>query len=157
MSHENGSSAFIFQVTGILKPVTVSTDKGLQLSYSPMVGCNSLYGSNFDFRMTYFDHYDPPLSMVHGDMVTIYWGRFLKEYLVAECFFIGGSCPTLPQHNITKKHYKNIGFHCDLDVKYKLFNCLPILATVLWWAFNFFQKMLQIKKLHTEVGRLSCF
>ena len=29
MSHGNGSSAFIFQVTGILKPVTVSTDKGL--------------------------------------------------------------------------------------------------------------------------------
>ena len=29
MSHGNGSSAFIFQVTGILKPVTVSADKGL--------------------------------------------------------------------------------------------------------------------------------
>ena len=29
MSHGNGSSTFIFQVTGILKPVTVSTDKGL--------------------------------------------------------------------------------------------------------------------------------
>ena len=40
----------------ILKPVTVSTDKGLQLSHSPMVGCNSLYGSNFDFRMTYFEN-----------------------------------------------------------------------------------------------------
>merc|ERR1712208_22047 len=55
MSHGNGSSTFVFQVTGILKPVTVSTDKGVQLSHSPMVGCNSLYGSNFDFRMTYFD------------------------------------------------------------------------------------------------------
>ena len=55
MSHGNGSSAFVFQVTGILKPVTVSTDKGLQLSHSPMVGCHSLFGSNFDFRMTYFD------------------------------------------------------------------------------------------------------
>ena len=33
MSHGNGSSAFVFQVMGILKPVTVSTDKGLQLSY----------------------------------------------------------------------------------------------------------------------------
>ena len=49
MSHGNGSSAFVFQVTGILKPVTVSTDKGLQLSHSHMGGCNSLYGSNFDF------------------------------------------------------------------------------------------------------------
>merc|ERR1712226_1085483 len=55
MSHGNGSSAFVFQVTEILKPVTVSTDKRVQLSHSPMVGCNSLYGSNFDFRMTYFD------------------------------------------------------------------------------------------------------
>ena len=55
MSHGNGSSAFFFQVMGILKPVTVSTDKGLQLSHSPMVGCHSLFGSKFDFRMTYFD------------------------------------------------------------------------------------------------------
>merc|ERR1711894_453827 len=55
MSHGNGSSAFVFQVTGILKPVTDSTDKMLQLSHSHMAGCNSLYGSNFDFRMTYFD------------------------------------------------------------------------------------------------------
>merc|ERR1712226_1299245 len=54
MSHGNGSSAFVFQVTGILKPVTVSTDKMLQLSHSHMAGCNSLYGSNFDFCMTYF-------------------------------------------------------------------------------------------------------
>ena len=51
--HGNGSSTFVFQVMGILKPVTVSTDTGLQLSHSPMVGCHSLYGSNFDFRMTY--------------------------------------------------------------------------------------------------------
>ena len=56
MSHGNGSSAFIFQVTGILKPVTDSTDKILQLSHSHMAGCNSLYGSNFDFRMTYFEN-----------------------------------------------------------------------------------------------------
>merc|ERR1712074_49858 len=55
MSHGNGSSTLVFQVMGILKPVTVSTDEGLQLSHSPMVGCNSLYGSNFDFRMTYLD------------------------------------------------------------------------------------------------------
>merc|ERR1712148_38233 len=55
MSHGNGSSAFVFQVTGILKPVTDSTDKILQLSHSHMAGCNSLYGLNFDFRMTYFD------------------------------------------------------------------------------------------------------
>merc|ERR1712090_118204 len=52
MSHGNGSSAFIFQVTGILKPVTDSTDKMLKLSHSNMAGCNSLYGSNFDFRET---------------------------------------------------------------------------------------------------------
>ena len=57
MSHGNGSSTFVFQVMGILKPVTVSTDKGLQLFYSPMVGCHSLFGSNFDFRMTYFDFF----------------------------------------------------------------------------------------------------
>merc|ERR1712215_373238 len=49
--------AFVFQVMGILKPVTVSTDKGLQLSHSLMVGCHSLFGSNFDFRMTYFDFF----------------------------------------------------------------------------------------------------
>ena len=29
MSHRNGSSAFVFQVTGFLKPVTGSADKGL--------------------------------------------------------------------------------------------------------------------------------
>ena len=57
MSHGNGSSTFIFQVMGILKPVTVSTDKGLQFSHSPMVGCHSLFGSNFYFRMTYFDFF----------------------------------------------------------------------------------------------------
>ena len=49
ISHGNGSSAFIFQVIGFLKPVTGSADKGLQLSHSKMVGCHSLYGSNFDF------------------------------------------------------------------------------------------------------------
>ena len=37
MSHGNGSSAFVFQVTGILKLVTVSTDKGVQLSHSHIV------------------------------------------------------------------------------------------------------------------------
>ena len=57
MSHGNGSSAFVFEVMGILKPVTVSTDKGLQFSHSPMVGCHSLFGSNFYFRMTYFDFF----------------------------------------------------------------------------------------------------
>merc|ERR1712105_455212 len=56
MSHGNGSSAFVFQVTGILKPVTDSTDKILQLSHSHMVWCHSLYGSNFDFCMTYFEN-----------------------------------------------------------------------------------------------------
>merc|ERR1712074_291622 len=55
MSHENGSKAFVFQVTGFLKPVTDSTDKGLRLSHSQMVGCHSLYGSKFDFHMTNFD------------------------------------------------------------------------------------------------------
>merc|ERR1711895_101554 len=54
MSQGNGSSTFVFQVMGILKPVMVSTDKGLQLSHSLMVGCNSLYGSNFDFHTTSF-------------------------------------------------------------------------------------------------------
>ena len=48
-----------FQVMGILKPITVSTDKGLQLSHSPMVGCNSLYGSNFDYHRTYFALWHP--------------------------------------------------------------------------------------------------
>ena len=50
MSHGNGSSTFVFQVMGILKPVTISTDQGLKLSHSPMVGCHSLYGSNFDSK-----------------------------------------------------------------------------------------------------------
>ena len=54
ISHGNGSSAILFQVTGFLKPVIDSTDKGLQLSHSHMVGCHSLYGSNFDFRLTNF-------------------------------------------------------------------------------------------------------
>ena len=31
----------------------------LQLSHSPMVGCNSLYGSNFDFCMTYLASWHP--------------------------------------------------------------------------------------------------
>ena len=53
MSHGNGSSTLIFQVMGILRPVPDSTDKMLKLSHSNMAGCNSLYGSNFDFRMTY--------------------------------------------------------------------------------------------------------
>ena len=44
MSHGNGSSAFVFQVTGFLKPVTGSVDPGVQLSHSKMVGCHSLYG-----------------------------------------------------------------------------------------------------------------
>ena len=48
MSHGNGSSSFVFQVTGFLKPVTGSADAGVQLSHSKMVGCHSLYGSNFD-------------------------------------------------------------------------------------------------------------
>ena len=42
MSHGNGSSAFIFQVTGILKPVTDSTDKMLKLSYSNMADCKPM-------------------------------------------------------------------------------------------------------------------
>ena len=33
MPHGNGSSAFVFQVTGILKPVMDSTDKGVQLAH----------------------------------------------------------------------------------------------------------------------------
>ena len=54
MSHGNGSSTFVFQVMGFLKPVTDSTDKGLRLSHLQMVGCHSLYGSNFYFCMTNF-------------------------------------------------------------------------------------------------------
>merc|ERR1711895_289940 len=65
MSHENGSSAFVFQVIGIIKQVNLSTDKVLQLSYSPMVCCNSLYGSNFDFRMTYFASWLPRTKLCH--------------------------------------------------------------------------------------------
>ena len=49
MSQGNGSSAFLFQVTGFLKPVMGSADPGIWLSHSKMVGCPSLYGSNFDF------------------------------------------------------------------------------------------------------------
>ena len=56
MSHRNGCSTFVFQVMEILKPFTDSTDKGLRLSHLQSVGCNSLYGSNFDFCMTNFRH-----------------------------------------------------------------------------------------------------
>ena len=66
MSHGNGCSTFVFQVMGILKPRTVSTDKGLQLSHSPMVGCNLLYGSNFDFHMTYFASRPRPVNLDHA-------------------------------------------------------------------------------------------
>ena len=59
MSHGNGSSAFVFQVTGFLKPVTGYVDKGIQLSHLQMLGCNSLYGSNFNFCMTYLDSWHP--------------------------------------------------------------------------------------------------
>ena len=59
MSHGNGSSNFVFQVMGILKPVMDSMDKGLRISHSQMVGCHSLYGSNCDFRMTNFDLWHP--------------------------------------------------------------------------------------------------
>merc|ERR1711942_286920 len=65
MSHGNGCNTFVFQVMGILKPRTVSTDKGLQLSHSLMVGCNSLYGSNFDFHMTYFASWHPRTKSRH--------------------------------------------------------------------------------------------
>ena len=66
MSHGNGCSTFVFQVMGILKPRTVSTDKGLQLSHSLMVGCNLLYGSNFDFHMTYFASRPRPVNLDHA-------------------------------------------------------------------------------------------
>ena len=59
MYHGNGASAFVFQVTGFLKPVIGSVDKGLRLSHSKMVGCHSLYGSNFDFYMTNFGVWHP--------------------------------------------------------------------------------------------------
>ena len=49
MSQGNGSSTFIFQVMGILRPVPDSTDKMLKLSHWKLVGYHSLYGSNFDF------------------------------------------------------------------------------------------------------------
>ena len=65
MSHGNGSSTFVFQVTGILKPVTVFADKGLRLSHSQMVGCHSLYGSNFDFCMTNLDSQHPWRKLPH--------------------------------------------------------------------------------------------
>ena len=38
MSHGNGYRAFVFQVTGFLKPVMGSADPGVQLSHSKMVG-----------------------------------------------------------------------------------------------------------------------
>ena len=54
MSHGNGSSAFVFQVMGILKPVTVSTDKGLQLFHSRMVGCHLLSWRNLQKKIAFF-------------------------------------------------------------------------------------------------------
>merc|ERR1711867_278047 len=54
MSHGNGSSAFVFYVMGILKPVMVSTDKGLQLFYSQMVGCHLLSWRNLQKKIAFF-------------------------------------------------------------------------------------------------------
>ena len=54
---------------GILEPVTVSTDKGLQLSHSFMVGCNSLYGSHFDFRMTYLASPHPRCMVLYNTVL----------------------------------------------------------------------------------------
>ena len=48
MSHGNGSSALVFHVMGFFKPVTDSADPGVRLFHSKMVGCHSLYVSNFD-------------------------------------------------------------------------------------------------------------
>ena len=48
MSHGNGSSALVFQVTGFLKPVMGSADPGVRHSHSKMVECHSLYVSNFN-------------------------------------------------------------------------------------------------------------
>ena len=49
MSHGNGSSAFVSQHRLNFLPVTGSMDPGLRLSNTKLVGCHSLYGSNFDF------------------------------------------------------------------------------------------------------------
>ena len=54
MSHGNGSSTFVFQVMGILKPVTVSIDKGLQLFNSRMVGCHLLSWRNLQKKIAFF-------------------------------------------------------------------------------------------------------
>ena len=54
MSHGNGSSAFVFQVMGIIKPVMVSTDKGLQLFHSQMVGCHLLSWRNLQKKIAFF-------------------------------------------------------------------------------------------------------
>ena len=54
MSHGNGSSTFVFQVMGILKPVTVSIDKGLQLFHSRMVGCHLISWRNLQKKIAFF-------------------------------------------------------------------------------------------------------
>ena len=47
----------------------------LQLSHSPMVGCNSLYGSNFDFRMTYLASRHPRTKLRHFGVNWVSYGN----------------------------------------------------------------------------------
>ena len=49
MSHGNGCSAFVSQHRWKFLPVTCFTDPGLRFSHTKLVGCHSLYWSNFDF------------------------------------------------------------------------------------------------------------
>ena len=49
MSHRNSSSAFVSQHTWKWLTVHGSMDPGQQLSCDMVVGCHSLYVSNFDF------------------------------------------------------------------------------------------------------------
>ena len=43
-----------FKLLGIFKPVIVSTDKGLQLCHSRMVGCHLLSWRNLRKKITFF-------------------------------------------------------------------------------------------------------
>ena len=54
MSHGNGSSTLVSQLIWKWLTVYYSMDPGQHFLHKKLVGCHSLYGSNFDFLMTNF-------------------------------------------------------------------------------------------------------
>ena len=54
MPHGNCCTAFVSQHIGKWFTVHGSVDPGQQLSHTKLVGCHSLYGSNFNFQRQIF-------------------------------------------------------------------------------------------------------